>query len=419
MSTGTEIMPAGPAQQQLQFDVHDLNFMAEMAGRSGLIKGVNTPQAAFTLMLVCQARNEHPGNAIMRYHIIEGMPSMKAEAMLAEFQARGGRLSWVENSDDVVEAEFSHPKLHPKPVRVRAEMAKLKESGVAYGWNKRTNKEELKDTYRKYPGAMLRARVVSQGVKMIDPGAILGTYTPEEISDFIDVTPTSTGLRPPEIEARAQEEEAEWAEQQQRAAGRKPAELPSTRGEVNEAFKPAQTQDGKIVREQVKLNGDRYGIVNGQAGYDVRAWHKVTEQELGTANAAVNVKRNELGLESRDDAAANPFQIANKMFDLAIEEGLIDDPGDRKGLKPGQKVATLARAYIQDETKRNWMRRTLKRRLLEKYDEAVQIAENEAHGDAPGHDENASQAPAVEPEDAPQATPTENPPGKGDGYDGP
>ena len=402
MGTGMEIMPAGMVHQAPppQHSVGDLMQMAEFVGRSGLVKGVNTPASAFTLMLVCQARNEHPGNAIMRFHIIEGMPSMRADAMQAEFQARGGKVNWIRYDKGAAEAEFSHPRLQPTPVRITVELAELVDNGTAMRWDKDSRQHVLKDNYRKSPAAMLRARCISAGVKMVDPGAILGTYTPEEISDFIDVTPVE---RRPELVAPAAE----------------PGELPSTRGEVNAAFQPAPIeagQPGKIpVREKVKFGGDRYGMVGGEGGHDTRPWYRLAEEELGTANAAANNRREELGLDRKDGAAANVFQVTNKMFDRAIEEGIVDDPGDRKGLKPGAKTAALAEAYARERPARDALRRELKKYLKKKYEEACQVAENEAHGDAPGPAEEASQAPAVEPEDVPQAVPA----GKGDAYEGP
>lgn len=51
-----------------------------------------------------------------------------------------------------------------------------------------------KDTWKQYPRQMLRARVISEGIRTVYPGVAVGVYTPEEVQDFdtkpmVDVTP--------------------------------------------------------------------------------------------------------------------------------------------------------------------------------------------------------------------------------------
>ena len=41
-----------------------------------------------------------------------------------------------------------------------------------------------KDNWKNYPRAMLRARVVSEGIRTVFPGVVLGVYTPEEVQDI-------------------------------------------------------------------------------------------------------------------------------------------------------------------------------------------------------------------------------------------
>jgi len=43
-----------------------------------------------------------------------------------------------------------------------------------------------KDNWRKFPRAMLRSRVVSEGIRTVFPGVVVGVYTPEEVADFDD-----------------------------------------------------------------------------------------------------------------------------------------------------------------------------------------------------------------------------------------
>ena len=51
-----------------------------------------------------------------------------------------------------------------------------------------------RDTWKSYPRAMLRARVISEGVRTSFPGVAIGVYTPEELQDGapeVDITPVS------------------------------------------------------------------------------------------------------------------------------------------------------------------------------------------------------------------------------------
>lgn len=167
------VRPAPP-----NFSFGEIQQLAEVVARSRLFPGVENPQAAFALMMVCQAEGIHPMKAMQRYHIIEGRLSMKADAMLAEFQARGGRVKWLVTNDKECSALFSHPELMPEPVESGFTFEELDRKGVTKG------REGLKKNWRQWPAAMLRARTISAGVRMVDPGVVAGVYTPEEVVDF-------------------------------------------------------------------------------------------------------------------------------------------------------------------------------------------------------------------------------------------
>lgn len=166
--------------------VGEVERMARAIAVSGLF-GVKTPDQALALMLVAQAEGLHPATAARDYHIISGRPSMKADAMLARFQAAGGVVRWLENTDTRCAAEFSHPS-SPNPVMIDWDL-------------ERARKAELMGNamWKKYPRAMLRSRVASEGIRTVYPGVLCGMYTPEEVESFhhdppppreeIDITP--------------------------------------------------------------------------------------------------------------------------------------------------------------------------------------------------------------------------------------
>ena len=154
----------------------DLERMAVAIAKSGLF-GVKTPDQALSLMLLAQAEGLHPAIAARDYHIIDGKPALKADAMLARFMAAGGRVEWHELSDTEVAATFSHPASGSLRISWTIEMAARAEL-------------TKKDNWRKYPRAMLRSRVVSEGIRSVYPGVITGVYTADELeAELRDVTP--------------------------------------------------------------------------------------------------------------------------------------------------------------------------------------------------------------------------------------
>ncbi len=149
--------------------MNEIKEMAAAVCKSGLFQ-LPSPEAALTLMLICQSEGIHPIQAVKRYHIIKGRPAMRADAMLAEFQRLGGRVQWKERSDAKVTAIFSHPQGEAE-ITWTIDMAKS--AGLT-----------ANDTWRKYPRQMLTARCISEGIRTVLPAVVTGIYTPEEVADF-------------------------------------------------------------------------------------------------------------------------------------------------------------------------------------------------------------------------------------------
>jgi hypothetical protein len=159
-----------PARTETPLRIEDVATIAAAVARSRLY-GLDESQA-MTLMLLAHSRGLHPIQAVERYHVIQGKPAMKADAMLAEFQANGGTVTWHRYDDTGCSATFSAPAVG-EPVTITwtvedAKRAKLLENHM----------------WTKYPRQMLRARCISEGIRMTMPGIIIGIYTPEEVQDF-------------------------------------------------------------------------------------------------------------------------------------------------------------------------------------------------------------------------------------------
>ena len=71
----------------------DVERMGDVLARSRMFGFKNTEEAV-ALMLMAQAEGNHPAKAAQEYHVIQGRPALKADAMLARFQAAGGVVEW-------------------------------------------------------------------------------------------------------------------------------------------------------------------------------------------------------------------------------------------------------------------------------------------------------------------------------------
>ena len=148
--------------------------------KSGLF-GLANPSQGHVVAMACLCDRVNPMEIGRRYHVIEGRLSMKAEAMLAGFHERGGKHRIVERSPEAAEIELTPPG--GDPVKFRFTWEEAKQESFPY----RNGKDgDLKNNWRTPRGRMqmLWARAVSDGVRAIMPGVVVGTYTPEEIGDM-------------------------------------------------------------------------------------------------------------------------------------------------------------------------------------------------------------------------------------------
>ena len=155
----------------LSIPINDIERMAVAAAKSGLF-GVKTPDQALALMLVAQAEGLHPAAAARDYHVIQGRPALKADALFARFQAAGGTVRWLKYQNDACRAVNSHPQ--GGSVEIEWNIGMAERAGLT-GRN---------PTWKTYPRSMLRSRVISEGVRAVFPGCASGVYTVEEVSDM-------------------------------------------------------------------------------------------------------------------------------------------------------------------------------------------------------------------------------------------
>ena len=241
-----KIEHAAPAQRR-SFD--EIMRMAETIAKSRLF-GVTQVDQVVALMLMAEAEGRHVASAMQDYSVIQGKPSLKAEAMLARFQQAGGKVKWTCLTDERVAAIFSHAQC--EPVEIDWDMARAKQAQLA------------NPMWKKYPRQMLRARVISEGVRTAYPGALGGMYAPEEVIDFEPSAVQSRAPAPAIAHAREAEAVVDYVEEAPPSKPAAPVQTMSkgaARGDygvmVEEMRRVTSTHElkqwGKMNAERVKL----------------------------------------------------------------------------------------------------------------------------------------------------------------------
>jgi hypothetical protein len=178
--------------------MNDLTFqeitdMSVAFAKSGLF-GYKTSSEAFSLMMIAKAHGINPALATERYHIIQGRPAMKSDAMLAAFQESGGKVKWVKRTDTECILHLEHPQ--GGELDVKWDKARATASGL---WGK--------SNWKTYPTQMLAARCVSEGVRALYPACLCGMYTPEEVSDFTPSDKKAQAEFAPSLDVTAEAQE--------------------------------------------------------------------------------------------------------------------------------------------------------------------------------------------------------------------
>ena len=177
---------------KIQNPMEAIEKMGNWISKSGLF-GCDKAEQGMVLAMTAYAERRPVTDICRRYHIMDGKLSMKSEAMLAEFNERGGKHFWEKT--DNKEAVLLLTKGPFKDFRVvytikDAELADLcgKDGAMRAGQRNPGN-------WQHRPANMLRARAVSNGVGMVDPSVRVGVPTPEELYDMKHETITEAPQR--------------------------------------------------------------------------------------------------------------------------------------------------------------------------------------------------------------------------------
>lgn len=171
-----------------------LGGMADSMFQSGVFKGA--PKALCDIIaLECMARKQTPLQLAQTFHVFDGKLSMRADAILAEFNRLGGTHVIIARTPERAEIEL---KWNKKATLFSFSWAEAQQEPYVYD----RSGTQLKVNWATPRSRMqlLWARVVSDGVRAVCPRVNSGRYTPEEIADFDDsprVMPKNTVTHPP------------------------------------------------------------------------------------------------------------------------------------------------------------------------------------------------------------------------------
>ena len=156
--------------------MEQIAILAESMNNSGVF-GIKSKDMAFCYLMTCDAMGVHPALLHLKYHIMhDGKIAKKDSAVLADFLESGGKVEFTEFSDSECEGIFSHPKgATIPPIKWTLETAK--KAGLL---------DKKDSVWLKYPRAMLKARVIAEGVRLCYPQALNGMYTQTEMQDIAE-----------------------------------------------------------------------------------------------------------------------------------------------------------------------------------------------------------------------------------------
>lgn len=168
--------------------------------KSGMF-GCTKPEQGEVLAMQCLAEKKSPLEIASSYHFIQGKLCLRSDALLGRFLRAGGKVEWLERTDDKVVATFEKDG---SKVTVTQTLERWKKNGVATGANK--------GTWDKYPVNMLSARCITEGVRLVGADCCIGVHIAEDVesvrarpvpTSIIDIVPPGKAERAVDLLVKA------------------------------------------------------------------------------------------------------------------------------------------------------------------------------------------------------------------------
>lgn len=161
---------------RLQDPIAAIDKMGEWFTRSGMFKCTRV-EGGKMLALICVAEKKSPIEVHREYHIMEnGTITPKARNVHAKFLARGGKIKWLREGEEDIE----YDKLDAAAEFTFGEQVKTIAFSITKARQQGLDVDNPKSTWRKNPGAMLRARLITKAVDLFCPDILMGGEDPAE-----------------------------------------------------------------------------------------------------------------------------------------------------------------------------------------------------------------------------------------------
>ena len=189
----------------------DLNWYGQMAAQSQMFGAISPPEGVM-ICGICYQTGISWLEFAETFNIMHHRISKKTDAILADFQERGGVYEIVSRTDEKAEAKFAYGKTKwtstvkwedclSEPFIYIGKEEAIVNSIVANN----TAALVMKPKYRTKRSRMqmMWARCVSDGVRVVCPAACQGVYTTEEVEDIAEYDIQNAGVAVPPVAAPA------------------------------------------------------------------------------------------------------------------------------------------------------------------------------------------------------------------------
>jgi hypothetical protein len=160
---------------KIQNPIEAAKELGKIFAKSGMF-GCEKEEQGQLLALACMASKKDPFQFLDENHLIGGRRSMRADRMLANYRARGGKVAWKQFDDKAAIGEWTFE-------------GQTTEIGFTFAEAERAGLIRPKSAWTTFPAEMLRARCIGRAVRMLCPEAIAGAYLPDERPVESDTAP--------------------------------------------------------------------------------------------------------------------------------------------------------------------------------------------------------------------------------------
>lgn len=184
-------LPANRPQQSLQPSApsaltpttpEQLMSAAEFIVKSGLAPtGIDTPQKAMLVLWTGHELGLTPMRSLRELYVVRGQVGMTTKLMCSLLRRAGGDYEINESTDKQATVTIRRHDGATYRTTITIEQAQAAKWHLRYNGDKKEWQE--KETWKSQPDLMLTYRALCKGIRIFDPGCIMGLATTDELDD--------------------------------------------------------------------------------------------------------------------------------------------------------------------------------------------------------------------------------------------